>query len=117
MRSMKRSWVSLVVVVIDHARLSLCPSTTVGTPGSVPPTTLPAGVDTCARYQSAGACNPRCGSLASSGLPLSLRDPATTQLLEPTASSGNGYAASNARAAGSISAYSALKSGTAQGSS
>ena len=93
------------------------PSTMKGTPGSVPPTTLPCGVETCARYHSAGACRPRCGSLASSGLPLTVRAPSTTQLLEPTASSAPGDSASIAPASGASSAYSALKSGSGSGGS
>ncbi len=40
------------------------------------------GVFSRARYQKPGEAKPRCGSLASSGLPLALCAPSTTQLLE-----------------------------------
>src|SRR6516164_6997258 len=88
-----------------------------GTPGSVPPTMLPRGDDTCAKYQSDGACNPRWGSFASSGLPVSLRAPDTTQLSEPIARSSESYVARSALAWGAMSAYNALKSGIVHGGS
>src|SRR5260221_6265465 len=88
-----------------------------GTPGSVPPTTLPRGVETWAKYQIEGACKPRCGSLARSGLPVSLRAPDTTQLFDPIAPSTGEYAASSPAAVGDSSAQSALKSGNVHGGS
>ncbi|MCY1365540.1 hypothetical protein D9M69_523890 [compost metagenome] len=77
------------MLVNPQATWSVRPSTTKGVPGSVAPITFmplmpPAsGACRCAKYQMAGALRPRCGSLASSGWPVSLREPATTQLLEP----------------------------------
>src|SRR4051812_50210910 len=41
---------------------------------------------TCARYHVDGSRAPRCGSLASIGLPLAVSVPSTTQLFEPIAS-------------------------------
>src|SRR5512140_104300 len=112
---MKRSCVSPFVVVKDHATPSVWPSTTNGTPGSVPPTTLPDGVAMCARYQSAGVCRPRCGSFASNGFPVSVCSPETAPLLEPAGCSVRGDSASNAPAVGDTSAYSDLKSGSGHG--
>ena len=40
--------------------------------------------ETCARYQVDGSRVPRCGSLASSGLPVAVSVPSTTQLFEPS---------------------------------
>src|SRR4249920_2706858 len=64
----------------------LRPSATAGVPGNVPPITSKSPAETCARYQVDGRRVPRCGSLASSGLPLAVRVPSTTQLLEPSPS-------------------------------
>src|SRR5436190_14450259 len=61
----------------------LRPSAMAGAPGSVAPTTSKSGADTCARYHVDGSRVPRCGSFASSGLPLAVSVPSTTQLLEP----------------------------------
>ena len=52
-------------------------------PMAVPSTATLAGACNRAKYQMAGALRPRCGSLASKGLPLTVRVPATTQLLLP----------------------------------
>src|SRR5438067_7274995 len=64
----------------------LRPSTTAGPPGSVAPTTSTSPAERCARYQIDGRRVPRCGSLASSGLPVAVSAPSTTQLFEPSAS-------------------------------
>src|SRR3954471_3402356 len=68
----------------------LRPMTTAGAPGSVAPITSKSPADRCARYQSDGICAPRCGSLASNGLPDAVIDPSTTQLLDPSASPAPG---------------------------
>ncbi|MDT4856641.1 hypothetical protein FQZ97_910380 [compost metagenome] len=76
-------------MVNPQATCSVRPSTTNGVPGKVAPITsmplTPSASGACkrAKYQIAGALNPRCGSLASKGMPLLLRAPDTTQLLEP----------------------------------
>ena len=54
----------------------------IGTPGTVAPARVSSGVSMRARYQSPGARNPRWGSLARIGLPVSVRDPATAQTLD-----------------------------------
>ncbi|MCY1233482.1 hypothetical protein D9M69_342990 [compost metagenome] len=82
-RSINRSCTSGAVLVKPHAMRSLCPSTTTGMPGSVAPATSSPGAVMRAKYHSAGACRPRCGSLASIGLPDCVCAPETTQLFEP----------------------------------
>src|SRR6185437_1990905 len=52
-----------------------------GRPGSVAPTAFTAPPDTCARYHTDGTPAPRWGSLASTGLPVAVREPCRTQLL------------------------------------
>ena len=81
--SMKRSWTSGPVLVKLQAILSVLPSTTAGIPGRVAPMTLIPGASMRAKYHSAGADKPKCGSLARSGLPLVVRLPLRAQLFEP----------------------------------
>src|SRR5262245_6131363 len=64
----------------------LRPSATAGAPGSVAPITSKPGAEMCARYHVDGSRVPRGGSLASSGLPLAVRVPSTTQLFDPSPS-------------------------------
>ena len=68
---------------------SLCPMITPGIPEKLYPATSN-GQSTVIDwqrnptwYQTEGSAGPRCGSLASRGLPVSVRAPATTQELEP----------------------------------
>src|SRR5919202_2373916 len=70
----------------------VCPMTTPGTPAKPKPDTLN-GQDAdrvwqCRPtwYQMPGRLGARCGSLASSGLPVVVSDPETTQEFEPTPS-------------------------------
>src|SRR5437016_11069370 len=63
---------------------SLCPAATPGTPGSPAPITFQPGPTRCVRYRNDGLPRYRCGSFASSGLPVVVNAPLTTQLLEPT---------------------------------
>ena len=56
-----------------------------GTPGSVAPMASRPGACRCAKYQTFGAVSPRCGSFASSGLPLVLCAPETAQLFDAPA--------------------------------
>jgi hypothetical protein len=87
-----RSCTSGPVLVNPQATPAVRPSTTEGVPGKVAPITssafwpLAAGAFSRAKYQIAGAPSARCGSLASSGLPLCVCVPDTTQSLEPTPS-------------------------------
>src|SRR5205807_6986770 len=85
-RSRYRSSTSAATFVAPHAMYLLRPMATAGTPGSVAPITSKSPADMCARYHVDGARVPRCGSLASSGLPLAVSVPSTTQLFEPSAS-------------------------------
>src|SRR5947208_16895772 len=64
----------------------LRPMAMAGVPGSVAPIASNSPPETCARYQVDGAFELKCGSLASIGLPVALRVPSTTQLLEPSVS-------------------------------
>ena len=64
----------------------LRPSTTAGVPGIVAPIVSKSPPATCTRYQVEGSRVLRCGSLASSGLPLAVSVPSTTQLFDPSAS-------------------------------
>src|SRR3954463_2235448 len=84
-----------MTLVSPHAMYLLRPIATAGAPGSVAPITSKSPADRCARYHSDGICAPRCGSLASSGLPDAVIVPSTTQLLDPSASpvAGSGVAA------------------------
>ena len=50
---------------------------------SIPFMSAVSGACSRAKYQMAGADRPRCGSLASRGLPEVVRLPSTTQLFEP----------------------------------
>ena len=68
---------------------SLRPTSTAGTPGSVPPIASRPGALRCAKYQTGGAVRPRCGSFASTGLPLALRAPLTTHEFDPRRKSGS----------------------------
>ena len=77
---------SAATLVSPQAMKRLRPIATAGVPGSVAPMTSKSPADRCARYQSDGICAPRCGSLASSGLPLAVIVPSTTQLFDPSAS-------------------------------
>src|SRR3954464_6289559 len=61
----------------------LRPSATARVPGNGPPVTAESPPETGARDQVEGNRVPRWGSLASSGLPLAVSVPSTTQLLEP----------------------------------
>ena len=54
-----------------------------GVPASAAPATSHRGVRTCARCHGGGHVGARCGSLASSGLPDAVREPATAQLFDP----------------------------------
>ncbi len=74
-----------MTLVSPQAMNLLRPMATAGAPGSVAPMTSKSPADRCARYQSDGTCAPRCGSLASSGLPDAVIVPSTTQLFEPSA--------------------------------
>ena len=65
---------------------SFWPISTVGKPGKVAPATFRPGASMRAKYHSAGVDSFKCGSLASSGLPVVVRLPASSQLLEPTPS-------------------------------
>ena len=56
-----------------------------GAPGSVTPATSRSAATTWASYQIAGISTCRCGSLASSGRPVAVRMPDSTQLLLPPA--------------------------------
>ena len=68
-----------------------------GSPGMVAPATRPAGVLDAREVPIAPARSSlRCGSLASSGLPLVVREPASTQLFEPTPSMPDSGAAASA---------------------
>ena len=60
----------------------------------VAPATFSPGADKRAKYHNAGVLSFRCGSFASNGLPVVVRLPATTQLLEPTPSTPDGGAMS-----------------------
>ena len=81
------------MLVKPQATPEVRPSTTAGKPGKVAPITSSAGhgpsagACKCAKYQMAGALSARCGSLASKGLPLTVRVPGMTQLLLPLPSS------------------------------
>src|SRR5918911_1267599 len=68
-------------LVKPHAIDALWPMTMPGSPGVVTPATRTPGALRCIMYQIEGADAGRCGSLASSGLPDAVREPATTQLL------------------------------------
>ena len=92
---MKRSCTSGPVFVKLQAMLSVLPSTTAGMPGRVAPITLIPGASRRAKYHSAGADKPKCGSLARSGLPLAVRLPLSAQLLEPIPSMPPGNSARN----------------------
>ena len=60
----------------------------------VAPATWMPGACKRAKYQRAGVLSFRWGSLANKGLPVLLRLPASTQLLEPTPSTPDGGAIS-----------------------
>ena len=80
-RSTYRSCTSVIRFVSPQAMRALWPITTPGEPGSVAPTTFSRPPSRWARYQVDGSRAPRCGSLASIGLPVEVRAPDTTQLL------------------------------------
>ena len=84
--SMKMSCTSGPVFVKPQATCSFWPSTTPGMPGIDAPAIFTPGISRRTKYHSAGALSLRCGSLASSGLPVVVWLPATTQLFEPTPS-------------------------------
>src|SRR5216683_1514788 len=98
---MKRSSMSLSVVVKPQPMRWLWARTMKGAPGEVAPARCSAGVSMRARYQMSGVAKPRCGSLASSGLPETLCLPSTTQLFEakvgPTASGSEARMRSSGR--------------------
>jgi hypothetical protein len=77
------------MLVKPHEILPLWPMITPGTPEKVTPATSNGhAVLTVLQcrpiwYQMEGIRGPRCGSLASSGLPVADREPAMTQELEP----------------------------------
>ena len=74
----EKSCTSVSAVVKPQAILSFWPSSTTGSPGTVAPLSEPSGVTIRERYQRIGAPSSRCGSLARIGLPVTVRDPATT---------------------------------------
>ena len=67
----------------------LRPIITAGTPAYPVPATLREGLRRCTPYQQETAAKAIWGSLASSGLPLRVRDPAIAQLLLPSPSQGS----------------------------
>ena len=74
-----------MTLVSPQAMKRLRPIAMAGAPGSVAPMTSKSPAERCARYQSEGIWAPRCGSLASSGLPEAVIVPSTTQLFDPSA--------------------------------
>ena len=70
----------------------LRPARTTGIPGIVPPITPPDSSSSRARYQIAGAVNPKCGSLARIVPPVAERVGAAAQALEapPSPRAGTG---------------------------
>src|SRR6478735_1673305 len=74
---------------MPHATLSLCPMTTPGSPENVNPETWNGHAALSVRHwrltcpQMPGIESARCGSLASSGLPVVVREPETTHEFEP----------------------------------
>src|ERR687891_59416 len=70
---------------MPHAAWPLWATGSAGAPTNEAPATSQAGHRRWARYQGAGRRGARCGSLASSGTPLAVRDPAMAQLLEAPA--------------------------------
>ena len=77
-----------------------CPITTPGRPGMLAPARCRPGASMRAKYQSAGVDSFRCGSLASSGLAVVVRLPASTQLFEPVPSTSLSGAAAIRRSSG-----------------
>ncbi len=69
--------------MIPHAAVPLCAAANAGVPTNAAPATAHSGVRTCARYQCGGSVDARCGSLASRGLPVAVREALNAQLLEP----------------------------------
>ena len=95
------STVSICALVKPQATRPLLPTTMIGAPGRLTPTTSmaasasPSGATTSrARYQVLGTRMPRCMSLATMAAPWAVSAPATAQLLLPW---GGGSAASGAR--------------------
>src|SRR5260221_11452219 len=81
--------------VTPQAALRLLPETITGRPGtSAPIASTTPGTDTCSTWNAPGVARPRCGSFASTGLPLAERAPPTTNslldMLAPS-ESGSGY--------------------------
>src|SRR6185503_9159938 len=70
-------------MVRPHATRSLCPTATPTKGGSLAPITFHPGATRCEMYLSDGFVTVRCGSLATTGLPVAASRPLTTQLLEP----------------------------------
>src|SRR5215217_137413 len=117
-RSRYRSVTSGARLVKPHATRALCPITTPGRPAKVNPVTSNGQSALVVRqcrpiwYQVLGACSARCGSLASSGRPVVVNRPDTTQAFEPrspprpsragTASSARPADLSTSAAAGSV---------------
>src|SRR3954466_9070071 len=88
------------------------PSATAGAPGSVAPITSKSPADMCARYQVDGSLVPRCGSLASSGLPDEDIEPSNNQLFEPSPSWS--FAWRKSRTAGTPCDKACVKSATTE---
>ncbi len=76
-----RSSPSTIAAVSPHAMRSLCPMSTSGVDGRQAPAAFSSGESTWYSQNSDGICNGRCGSLASSGLPVVDFFPFTAQLL------------------------------------
>ena len=79
--SIRRQVTSGERFVTPQAMRSLWPTTIPGAPGNVAPATCIPGDESSVKYQILGAEAGMCGSLASSGLPETVRLPETTQLL------------------------------------
>ncbi len=82
---MNRSCTSAWVVVRPQDMWPFCPIMKKGWPGRAAPEAAKSGVTIRAKCHMPGALRPRCGSLASKGLPDWLRDPATTHSLDALA--------------------------------
>src|SRR5690625_3715419 len=107
MRSRKKSEESEARLVRPQARFAVCPITMPGIPAKPKPATSngqsPSTVRQCSPcwYQIPGTEGARCGSLASSGIPVAVCSPETTQEFDPTPSPppiGAGTARSTVRA-------------------
>src|SRR5215216_4449418 len=84
---------------------------TKGAPGIDAPATFRSAATRCSSYQSDGISRARCGSLASSGRPVLVRVPDTTQLLLPA---GRAARSNHSRPGGSGLVAGAFESGSAE---